>query len=126
MINERGYANVVPSPGDFVYGFLYELSENDEHSLDKYEGVPYDYVKEIILVDFIEESNPTATALKPIHALVYVDKERVTDSTPRTEYIYRMNMAIADALEENVPASYIDKYLRHFIPPNDNPALAHK
>lgn len=49
-------------------------------------------------------------------ALVYVDFLRVEESEPKTEYIYRMNLAITDALNEGVPEDYIEKYLRPFIP----------
>lgn len=49
-------------------------------------------------------------------ALVYVDFLRVKESEPKTEYIYRMNLAITDALNEGVPEDYIEKYLRPFIP----------
>lgn len=51
-----------------------------------------------------------------IETLIYVDVVRKTDAPPKTEYIYRMNMAIADAIKEGVPKTYIDKYLRPFIP----------
>jgi hypothetical protein len=52
IINARGYANVVPSPGDCVYGLVYELSGEDEEMLDVNEGVPYAYVKRSMNVEF--------------------------------------------------------------------------
>ncbi|CAG8982508.1 hypothetical protein HYALB_00002288 [Hymenoscyphus albidus] len=45
QINIRGYANIVPSPGDYVKGLCYLLSENDEAALDVNEGVPWAYEK---------------------------------------------------------------------------------
>ena len=39
IINTRGYANVVPSKGDFVEGVLSRLTEDDEIRLDMSEGV---------------------------------------------------------------------------------------
>lgn len=45
QINERGYANVVPSAGDHVEGLVYELSGDDERRLDVNEGVPWAYEK---------------------------------------------------------------------------------
>ncbi|KAF4576681.1 hypothetical protein EYR40_000929 [Pleurotus pulmonarius] len=113
MINERGYANVVPSAEDHVYGLVYKLSEEDEKSLDIYEGVPSDYVKKFMAVN---QSGIPSLLIKEFDALVYVDEIRLDDDLPRTEYIYRMNMAIGDALKEGVPAEYIDKSLRPFIP----------
>jgi len=48
--------------------------------------------------------------------LVYIDVVRKKIGPPKDEYVYRMNMAIADALEKGVPKDYIDKNLRQFIP----------
>ena len=45
QINQRGFANVVPSPGDHVEGLVYLLSQNDEERLDRSEGVPTAYQK---------------------------------------------------------------------------------
>lgn len=39
QINERGFANVVPSRGLWVEGLVYELNGNDEARLDRNEGV---------------------------------------------------------------------------------------
>lgn len=38
-INTRGYATVVPCPGEVVYGLLWSLDEADELLLDDYEAV---------------------------------------------------------------------------------------
>ena len=51
QINERGYANVLPSrdgDDDHVEGMVYLLSLNDEVTLDRYEGVPVAYQKHIL------------------------------------------------------------------------------
>ena len=45
QINQRGYANVLPSPGNCVEGLVYLLSLTDEARLDKSEGVPTAYQK---------------------------------------------------------------------------------
>lgn len=42
MINERGFANIVKSEGDWVEGLVFELTEEDEARLDKSEGVTKD------------------------------------------------------------------------------------
>jgi hypothetical protein len=48
--------------------------------------------------------------------LVYIDRLRTSDNTPKDEYIYRMNMGILDALMAGIPKIYIDKVMRKFIP----------
>ncbi|KAH9047328.1 Butirosin biosynthesis, BtrG-like protein [Lactarius hengduanensis] len=118
IINQRGYANVVPSSGDYVYGFIYEINSKDEQSLDKYEDVPYSYEKKIIPLELITRSGDGETEeKKTIDALVYVDVARTSRDVPKTEYIHRINMGIKDALQKGVSQSYVDKYVRPFIPP---------
>jgi len=132
IINDRGYANVVQisSPAhntstdlpisDVVYGLVYSLQPSDEERLDINEGVPYAYTKEDLSVDFwrSEGKDTTDVNTKPeaVKMLVYIDRERTTHSTPKREYIYRMNMGIKDALAMGVPEEYVEKVLQEFIP----------
>ena len=42
IIAERpgsGAANIIKSQGDYVEGYVFELNENDEATLDEYEGI---------------------------------------------------------------------------------------
>lgn len=118
IINQRGYANVVPSSGEYVYGFIYEINSKDEQSLDKYEGVPYSYEKRIVPLELITCSGEGETEEKSnIDALVYIDFARTSRDLPKTEYIHRINMGVKDALQKGIPQSYVDKYVRPFIPP---------
>ena len=50
-INNRRYANVVPSPGSCVEGLVYRLSLTDEASLDRSEGVPTAYEKYMVEIE---------------------------------------------------------------------------
>ncbi|RVD85565.1 uncharacterized protein DFL_003885 [Arthrobotrys flagrans] len=84
LISERGYANIVRSPGDEVWGMLYDLTPPDEASLDRYEGVPKSYTKEMIPVEL---------------------------TNGREEYIQRMSCAIKDGVRKGIPASYVEMYL---------------
>ncbi|KAJ6597159.1 Butirosin biosynthesis, BtrG-like protein [Mycena vulgaris] len=118
IINLRGYANVIPSEGDEVYAFLYELSPSDEESLDGYEDVPSSYVKQTLAVEYFGKMGygEMRHGKRMVDALVYVDVERLKEGPPKKEYITRMNCAIADALEGGVSKLYIEKYLRPCIP----------
>ncbi|KAJ7745009.1 Butirosin biosynthesis, BtrG-like protein [Mycena maculata] len=119
IINKRGYANVVPSKGDQVWAFLYELSPSDEVNLDGYEGVPDCYVKQTIPVEYFGKGSygEMREGKRMVDALVYVDVQRTTGGwPPKEEYIHRMNCGIADALEEGVSRVYITEYLRPSIP----------
>lgn len=117
IINQRGYANVIPSSGDYVYGFIFELNPKDEAALDRYEGAPDIYGKEIHPVQSRMSPGDGETATKkPIDTLVYIDTVNTSPGVPKTEYIHRINMAVKDGLENGVPQSYVDKYIRPFIP----------
>lgn len=129
IINERGYANVVPSKPssssshpDEVYGLIYSLNSSDEKSLDRNEGVPHVYGKEMINnIQYWSASSdePVDTSSKstPTRMLVYVDHDRVKEAQPKQEYIHRMNEGIRDALAAGIPKEYVASVMRRFIPP---------
>ena len=133
IINDRGYANVVQrstnsvldgqhssTGGDEVWGLVYSLTPTDEARLDGNEGVPFAYTKEMHLIDFwlTESEDPIdhTRKPKPERMLVYVDRKRTLPNKPKTEYIHRMNMGIADALKAGIPEEYINSTLRMYIP----------
>ena len=104
IISARGYANVVKSPTDAVYGVIYEISTTDEERLDRYEGVKSgSYARKHLDV----EVNGS-----PEICLVYVDP--VTDEgVPGKEYIDRINRGIEDA---RLPQKYVEESIRKFLP----------
>jgi gamma-glutamylcyclotransferase len=137
MINNRGYANVVqvntssstePNYANVVYGLVYSLLPSDEERLDVNEGVPFAYTKENLPVSFWakERAHEPVDLHKPAKKqdmLVYISRNHITDSTPKHEYIYRMNQGINDALREGVPQQYVEEVMRKFIPPEHDDAL---
>ncbi|USP74680.1 uncharacterized protein yc1106_01954 [Curvularia clavata] len=134
------------SEAAYVYGLVYSLSPTDEARLDKNEGVPIAYTKEYLPCDFwsvdsasasaspspspsstittttyppkIDPSLPPSQTSKPL--LVYIDRQRVSPSTPRHEYVYRMNRGIEDALACGVPEEYVRDVMRVYIPSDDD------
>lgn len=134
IINDRGYANVVEIPAEenqqdkskytnLVFGMVYALEPSDEKHLDRNEGVPVAYTKEILPCDFwpaTSTHDKIDTEITPPKEtrgmLVYIDRVRTTPDEPRKEYIYRMNQGIADALMVGVPEGYVEDVMREFIP----------
>ena len=122
MINNRGYANVVSTskPGAEVYGLIYSLTRDDERDLDRNEGVPFAYTKELLSVDFWPSKSGTPLDVMEDYEkremLVYIDRKRTEDDRPREEYIHRMNMGIRDGVLVGIPRDYVDRQLRPFIP----------
>ncbi|KAK2050812.1 hypothetical protein LZ31DRAFT_537420 [Colletotrichum somersetense] len=147
IINSRGYANVVRSiaPGDDapapptdpagpgVYGVLYTLPPADEAALDMCEGVPYAYQKHNLPVTVVSIAAAASPALShdgdtgpqkgaSVTALVYVDGERAAPSSPRAEYVGRMNRGVDEAAELfGLPAAYVDRVVRPYIPALKSP-----
>ena len=100
IISTRGYANVVKSSNDDVWGVIYEISIQDEAKLDGYEGVSTKcYLKENldILID---------RGIK--NCLTYVDP--ITEiGIPSYTYSNTINEGILDS---KLPEEYVEKYLR--------------
>ncbi|HIF89869.1 MAG TPA: gamma-glutamylcyclotransferase [Candidatus Thioglobus sp.] len=104
FINERGYANIRPSEGDFVLGEIFSLSEKDVELLDVYESVPEGmYHHEVHDIQAQDSS---------CDCLVYVDLNQVLGE-PQFEYIKRINRGVQSA---SLPMDYVNKYIRPFIP----------
>ncbi|KAJ4334443.1 hypothetical protein N0V87_006877 [Didymella glomerata] len=131
IINSRGYANVVeqhsssPSYSDHVYGLVYSLLPSDEKRLDRNEGVPIAYTKELISCEFWpstthEKANTSSPPAETREMLVYIDRNRTTPDVPRDEYVYRMNQGIRDALERGMPEEYVQDVMRKFIHERDD------
>ncbi|GFE60497.1 gamma-glutamylcyclotransferase family protein [Geobacter sp. AOG2] len=104
LISQRGYATIVASPRDEVHGKVYMLTEPDECSLDRYEGV-YEggYRKEIVPVILDGHSTP---------CLVYIDPVE-TEGVAWPEYVGRINRGISDSA---LCPEYVARYMRKFIP----------
>ncbi|GJC80701.1 hypothetical protein ColLi_03539 [Colletotrichum liriopes] len=120
------------NPG--VYGILYTLPPTDEAVLDRCEGVPHAYQKEELPVAVVSttSSDPSSAASRPaplsdggghlqkgdnVIALVYVDNERTEPSSPRAEYVDRMNRGVDEATKLfGLPAGYVDHVIRPYIP----------
>jgi len=102
---------------------VYTLTKSDGERLDRNEGVPYAYTKEFLSIEFwptdtgeIEDKIDINNTPEERDMLVYIDRKRIKDAEPKEEYIYRMNMGIADALKVGIPSSYVEKVMRKFIP----------
>lgn len=120
MINEIGFANIVPSPGDVVYGSIAFLSSRDEAALDKSEGVPDHYEKHGITVTRIDGQGKEMLrgdgSPQSINAMTHIDVKRTGTGKGETDYLFWINRAITDATKEGLPQDYVDKYMRPFVP----------
>ncbi|HAB16291.1 MAG TPA: gamma-glutamylcyclotransferase [Verrucomicrobiales bacterium] len=104
LINETGYATVVPMEGRTTYGLLWQLNLLDEPALDQYEGIGEGlYTKEWL--------NVGDSAGQTVRALCY----RAVSSVPGSPQPGYLEGIIAAAVALGLPATYIDE-LRSWLP----------
>lgn len=126
LINERGFANVLPpsspapTPADAaggVFGLLYLLPPRDEESLDVFEGVPDSYDKVQCQVRWVRDGDAKEIpgGGQVVTSLVYVDEKRVQESEPRDEYIGRMERGIEDVVRNwGMEEEYANRVMRRY------------
>ena len=91
-----GVATVVPSSGNEVWGVLWELTDEDEKTLDRYEGVANGvYTKERVDLD--------ATGEK-VNALVYIATD-AREKRPSARYV---DALVRGARAHHLPLGYIE------------------
>lgn len=97
IINSRGVATVVSDDLSTIHGVLWQISEEDEARLDRYEGVEFGtYSKEYVRVTTEEGDGPT-------RALVYLAADS-KEGKPRNGYIEKI---IEAARRGDLPDSYV-------------------
>ena len=128
MINETGYANIIPGDeDDEVYGSLCFLPRRDEVALDESEGVPWLYEKKYLKVQRVlspSELQEYGGTAPEVEALCYVDAQRLTEGKIEREYVVWIKKAIEDASKCGMPPSYAERYITRYLPtdwePNPN------
>lgn len=126
IINETGYANIIPgNPDDEVWGSLCFLSRRDEMALDESEGVPWLYEKMKLKVKRVPQDVAgaewrTNDAGEEIEATAYVDVQRLAEGKIEKEYVVWVRKAIEDAKLCGMPESYAEKYIRKFLPARED------
>ena len=113
-INDTRYANIVESPGDHVYGSLFFLSPRDEAGLDESEGVPWLYEKKYPEVMRINADGTESG--QTVEVMTYVDVKRTEDGPIEKDYVIWITKAIREASQYGMPADYVEKYLRPWLP----------
>jgi gamma-glutamylcyclotransferase (GGCT)/AIG2-like uncharacterized protein YtfP len=98
IINARGVATVVPDPASTVYGMLWQLTPEDEHSLDRYEGVERGVYRKAFVEVVTHDGKKTK-------ALIYLAKN-TKPGKPKPGYMERI---LSGAEECGLPQAYIDQ-----------------
>lgn len=98
IINSHGVATVVPDSGSNVQGLLWRITEEDERSLDHYEGVQ----EGVYHKAFLEIETPQG---KKVTALVYIAADSAP-GRPKPGYVEKI---IAAAESCGLPKAYVDQ-----------------
>ena len=92
-----GVGTVFPARGGMVWGVLWELTDDDEKALDRYEGVAVGaYTKERVV--------PDADG-KPVNAFVYV----ATDTRPKQPSARYVDALVRGAKAFSLPDDYVER-----------------
>lgn len=102
-ITERGFASLLPSTRDRVFGLVYSISDTDEIALDHYEGIALGaYVKSEVTVRFKGEDMTCMLYIDPI----------TQEGRPAKRYAAAIRQGISDA---KLPADYVQQYLEKYL-----------
>jgi gamma-glutamylcyclotransferase (GGCT)/AIG2-like uncharacterized protein YtfP len=100
LVNDNGYATVVPSAGGRVQGVLWRLSPRDRAALNAYEATDIGLYRAVCL--------PVRSGAARVRALVYVARSR-RGGRPRPGY---HALVVAAARDAGLPASYVQALVR--------------
>jgi len=96
--DKRGYANIRPKQGEFVWGFVWEIDQSCVNALDSYEGYPSVYNRKDILLINNSQS---------LRAFVYIEPAEEFGGVPQRDYLN--NRIIPGAEENGLPREWIKK-----------------
>ncbi len=82
------YATIEPCIGESVPVLIWELSESDERSLDRYEGFPVFYFKQTI---------PVFVNGREIEAMAYLMRLDAKVGAPSLSYVHTLEIGYRDA-----------------------------
>lgn len=95
-----GVADVVESPGDAVWGTVYEIADRDMRSIDRKEGYGWAYTKVMLPVKLSADSSERT-------AVIYtVASKEPAEIPPSREYLDRM---ITAAHARGLPDGYVTR-----------------
>lgn len=99
-----GVANVEPKEGSKVKAFVFSITPSDEEALDRYEGFPWLYVKEMIKVPVNG---------KIINAMVYIMAPGYQKARPRADYVETITQGYIDC---GWKSSEFEEWVKPYIP----------
>lgn len=91
-----GVGNVVPAPGEEVWGVLWDLDDEHVRTLDRYEGVAQDIYRRV--------QTAVIRDGEPVEAMIYLCRD-AGYKRPSRRYVRAL---VRGALAHGVPQAYVD------------------
>lgn len=98
LVFRRSYLTIEPKQGASVPVVLWEISEADEKNLDRYEGFPRFYHKQLlpIMLNGFDESGKKKVSEKVADAIVYVMNDGFPIQMPTNQYYTTVRQGYID------------------------------
>ena len=93
---ERGVGNLMPSPGEVVFGVAYRITGDDAARLDATEGVPRAYRRGDVEIETLDGER--------LGAFTYLSPHRREGRKPSERYL---GLLLRGARHHDLPASYV-------------------
>ena len=96
--DKRGYANIIPYSGKYVWGLVWRIDEDCLKALDIYEGYPTLYGRQTVAVELGQDN---------VAALVYIEPSDQSGGQPNRTYLE--GKVIPGAKEHNLPLEWVNQ-----------------
>jgi gamma-glutamylcyclotransferase (GGCT)/AIG2-like uncharacterized protein YtfP len=101
--DKRGYANIIPSSGKYVWGLVWRIDEDCLKELDIYEGYPTLYGRQTVAVELGQDN---------VAALVYIEPSDQSGGQPNRTYLE--GKVIPGAEEHHLPPEWVNKLKSYY------------
>ena len=98
LVFRRGFLTIEPKRGSSVPVGVWEISDEDERNLDRYEGYPRFYVKELvpIMLNGFDDSGKKKVSEKVGDAIVYIMNDGFPIQMPSNQYYATVRQGYID------------------------------
>ena len=96
LVFRRGFLTIEPKKGSFVPVGIWEITDEDERNLDRYEGYPRFYTKKDIPMAFTGWDHDGNSYVMHKNCLVYIMNPGFPIEPPSVTYVRTVNQGYAD------------------------------
>ena len=98
LINSRGVASIIESEIDDTFGVIWQISQTNETTLDRYEGVAKSIYKKIILTADVEEDKVSCLCYQALNNKYGIPREGYLEKVIKGARSFSLNREWIDQL----------------------------